>query len=61
MKIRSVCTGREGANQPAHKKNAPQDCEAKLSWLFRTYGGSDLYGHLTPIKTTSADFKYKPR
>ena len=31
----------------------------KLSWLFRTYGGSDLNGHLTPIKTTSVDFKHQ--
>ena len=31
----------------------------KLSWLIRTYRESDLYGHLSPIKTTSMDFKYQ--
>ena len=33
----------------------------KLSWLFRTYGESDLYGHLIPVKTTSVDFKNRSR
>ena len=46
-------------HQPANK-NAPHGCEAfGAENETRTYRESDLYGHLTPIKTSFTDFKHQ--
>ena len=46
-------------NDLEEAKKTSGETWVKLLWLFRTYRESDLYGHLTPIKTSSTDLLIK--